>query len=87
MLYFLSHSTLSSLCYQISKGTDHAFGPINRVLDVLKIVGKGAYMDTLEKYYIHRVTSLGTQINDRSTMSRNPLFDTLFQYASHRGHP
>jgi hypothetical protein len=66
---------------------NHSFGPIDTVLDVLQVVEKGALMDTLEKYHIHRITSLGTQINDRSTMSRNPLFDTLFQYASHRGHP
>jgi hypothetical protein len=66
---------------------NHAFGPINKTLKVLKIVGKGAYMDTLEKYHIHRITSKGLRINDRSTMSRNLLFDTLVQYTTHRGHP
>jgi hypothetical protein len=66
---------------------NHSFGPINTVLDIIWIIRKGAMMDMLEKYHIHRVTHLGTQINDRNTTSCNPLFDTLVQYASHRGHP
>jgi hypothetical protein len=56
-------------------------------MDILQIIRKGTMMDTLEKYHIHRITNLGTQINDRDTTSRNPRFDTLLQHALHRGHP
>ena len=43
---------------------NHAFGPINTVMDILYTIKKGAMMDTLGKYHIYRVTSLGTQINE-----------------------
>ena len=66
---------------------NHSFGPIDTVLDVLHVIKKGAMMVTLERYRIHRITSLGAQINDRNTASRNMLFDTLIQHEVPRGHP
>jgi hypothetical protein len=65
----------------------HTCGTINSTLKILEVIKKGTYMDTLERYHIHRVTSQGIQINDRSTISKNPLFDTLVQHSAHRGHP
>ena len=66
---------------------NHSFGRIDTVMDILRVIKKGAVMDTLERYHIYRVTSLGTQINDRNTASHNTLFDTLIQREVPRGHP
>ena len=66
---------------------DHSFGPINSVMDILQIVGKGAMMDTLERYHIYKITNLGTQINDKSTATCNILFNTLIRHDVPRGHP
>ena len=65
---------------------NHSFGPIDTVMDVLHVIKKGAMMDTLERYHIHRLTIRGTQINDRNTTSHNTLFDTLIQHEVPRGH-
>ena len=67
--------------------SNHSFGPIDTVMDILHVIKKGAMMDTLERYHIYRITSLGTQINDRNTASHNMLFDTLIQHEIPRGHP
>ena len=51
---------------------------MNSVMDILHAVGKGAMMDTLERYHIYKTTNLGTQINDKNTASYNILFDTTY---------
>ena len=65
---------------------NHSFGRIDAVMDVLHVIKKGAMMDTLERYHIHRITNLDTQINDKNTASHNTLFDTLIQHDVPRGH-
>ena len=63
------------------------FGPIASVMDVLQVLKKGAMMDTLERYHIYKATSLGNQINDKSTATCNILFDTLLHHDVPRGRP
>ena len=66
---------------------NHSFGAIDSIMDVLQVLKKGAMMNTLERYHIYRVTSLGNQINDKRTATCNILFDTLLQHEETRGHP
>ena len=66
---------------------NHSFGPINSVMDILQIVGKGAMMDTLERYHIYKITNFGTQINDKSTATCNILFNTLIRQTYLEGIP
>ena len=65
---------------------NHSFGPVNSVMGILQIVGKGAIMDTLERYRIYKITNLGAQINDESTATCNILFNTLIRHDVPRGH-
>jgi hypothetical protein len=55
----------------------HAFGPINEVMDVIQFAKKGRLLDTLERFYIYNETAKGNQINDKLTMQKNPIFETL----------
>jgi len=64
---------------------DHAFGPINDLMDILHIANKGRMLDALEKFYVCRKTQLGTQINDKLKVQSNPIFEALIQNNSHRG--
>jgi hypothetical protein len=34
-------------------------------------------VNTIDKYYIHRETESGTQINDRKTATKNKIFNAL----------
>ena len=65
---------------------NHSFGPINSAMDILQVVGKGAMMDTLERYHVYKITNLRAQINDKSTATCNILFDTLIRHDVPRGH-
>jgi hypothetical protein len=55
----------------------HACGPINEVMDVIHFAKKGRLLDTLERFYIYNETAKGNQINDKHTMQKNPIFETL----------
>ena len=44
-------------------------------------------MDTREKFHIYKETKLDNQINDRNTVTRNILFDTIIKTKTGRGHP
>jgi hypothetical protein len=46
-------------------------------MEVVFIIRKGKYLDTMGKYYIYQETFRGTQINDKNAILRNILFDTL----------
>ena len=37
----------------------NSFGPINEIMDTLRIAKKGKMLDTLERFYIFRETQLG----------------------------
>ena len=63
----------------------HTFGPMENIMDVVHYAKKGRMMDTLEKFHIYEVTQRDIQINDKSTIQRNPIFDTLVRHHQHRG--
>ena len=57
-------------------GEGHDFGPMGN---------KGRLMDTLEKFYIYERTCKGSQINDKLTIQRNPIFETVVRHFQHKG--
>ena len=46
-------------------------------MGVVYVIWKGECLDTMEKYYIYLETYRGTQIDDKNTVLRNRIFDTL----------
>ena len=59
---------------------DHSFDTMENVMEVIRFANKGRMMDALEKFYIYDATRKGTQINDRLTIQRNPVFEAILRY-------
>ena len=57
----------------------HAFGPTNETMEILHTIRKGNMINTLENFHIYRETKNETQINDRSTVAGNMLFDVVLR--------
>ena len=53
------------------------FGPMENIMYVVQYANKGRLMDTLEKFYIYKLTCKAPQINDKLTIQRNPIFETV----------
>jgi len=62
----------------------HNFGPMEDIMDVIQFAKKGKMLDTLERFYIYEATHKGIQINDKLTVQKNPIFETLVQHHTHR---
>ena len=63
----------------------HPIGPMENMMDTIHITNTGRMMDTLERYYIFRVTKLNNQINDKLTVKPNIIFETIVHKDLHRG--
>jgi len=55
------------------------------IMETIHITNNGRMMDTLERYYIFRVTKLNNQINDKFTVKPNIIFETIVHKDLHRG--
>jgi len=62
----------------------HSIGPMENIMDTIHITNNGRMMDTLEIYYIFRVTKLNSQINDKFTVKPNIIFETIVHKDLHR---
>ena len=51
----------------------HSIDRIHNTTEILHIMKKGKLMDTREKFHIYQETNLGSQINDKNTVSQNTL--------------
>jgi hypothetical protein len=65
----------------------HAIGPMEDIMDTTHFTSKGRPMNTLEKFYIFCKTKLNNQINDKSTVKHNIIFETIVQQDPYRGIP
>jgi hypothetical protein len=45
--------------------------------EILKVMNKGRIMDNYEKYYTHKYSKMGVNINERHITGPNVLFDIL----------
>ena len=57
----------------------HSIGPIDSIMEILHPTNKGREMDTLEKFYIYKITCDNIQINDKNTSKTNVIFDTVIR--------
>jgi hypothetical protein len=46
-------------------------------MDIIKTERKGKYLNTLEKYYIHRIRKDNLHMNDTHINTYNPIFELL----------
>jgi len=57
---------------------------MEKCMSVLHTTKKGPMMNTLERFYIYQATKTNTQLNDKSTVTPNPIFDTILQYSKEK---
>jgi hypothetical protein len=57
--------------------TRHTYGTTEDIMDVVRIGRKGKYLNTLEKYYIHKIIRERLLMNDININEHNPIFDEL----------
>jgi hypothetical protein len=48
-------------------------------MSILHSTKIGKMLNTAEKFYIYKETNTGNQLNDKSTMAPNKIFDTILQ--------
>jgi len=63
----------------------HDFSPMEDIMDVIQYANRGKLMDTIERFHIYELTSKGSQINDKLTIQRNPIFETVVWHLQHKG--
>jgi hypothetical protein len=63
----------------------HAISPMEEIMETIHFTNKGRLMNTFEKFYIFRETRLNIEINEKSTVKPNIIFDTIVKLDPHRG--
>jgi hypothetical protein len=58
---------------------DYSVGSVDDILVAVHVSTKGPHLDTLEKFYILGKKKCN-QINDKSTIDPNRIFDVIAQY-------
>jgi hypothetical protein len=51
-------------------------------MSILHSTKKGKMLSTTEKFYIYKETNTGNQLNDKSTIAPNKIFDTILCYTT-----
>jgi hypothetical protein len=59
--------------------TGPAYGCMEDTMTILHNIGKGAHMNTLEKFRIYEISKQGMHLNDTFTDVTNPISETLTQ--------
>ena len=62
----------------------HPFGPMEEITQIIQYQGKGANLNTIERYHIHTEFEAGNHLNDPQTISPNAIFQTLTKYQQPR---
>jgi hypothetical protein len=57
----------------------HVFGPIEDIMQLLYYQKKGTYLNTMERFYIHKEASSDKQLNDKYIIFSNIIFDTIIK--------
>jgi hypothetical protein len=55
----------------------HSYNTIEKTMEIIKTGRKGKHLNTLERYYIHKVKKTGALMNEINTDEHNPIFETL----------
>ena len=62
----------------------HSFGPMEETMHIIQFARKGRMMNVLENFHIYDTTKRGIQINDRMTVQKTPIFDTILRHTDDR---
>jgi hypothetical protein len=73
---FKTNSQSSNFAKHLIEHT-HYFGPIQNTMQILQRQNKGAYLNTIERYYIYAEFTKNNHVNDEQTISPNKIFETL----------
>lgn len=57
----------------------HSFGKIDDIVCILHFLGKGHYLDMIEKLHIYKKTAINNKLNDIDVMSLNKIFDVTIE--------
>jgi len=57
----------------------HKFSPIQESMQILQYQDKGAYLNTIEKYYIYKEFSTNNHLNDEANITPNKIFDAVLK--------
>jgi hypothetical protein len=57
----------------------HSIRAIEDIMEVMQVVGKGIFMNVLEKLHIYKETHMNSQFNDKSRLGYNKIFETIIQ--------
>jgi hypothetical protein len=61
-------------------------GTMEDIMDIIHITRNGKMMDAQESFHIYKETKANNQINDRLTVRKNAIFETIVQEDPYRGH-
>jgi hypothetical protein len=57
--------------------TQHTYGPITDIMEVLQFEKKGKLMNAWERFHIYKLSKDNLQMNDTYTDTHNPIFKLL----------
>lgn len=81
MLLFKKNNKNSTYAkHLLDKGC--ATDPNKNTMQILHVMKKGNHMNTLEKICIYNENNRLNQINDRSTTTKNTIFNTIIKYGT-----
>jgi hypothetical protein len=58
----------------------HYYDNTEETMKILHVTKKGKMLDTLENYYIYKITKVGIQINDVATNTYNPIYECINEH-------
>jgi hypothetical protein len=64
---------------------NHSLDLIEESMSILHTTNKGKMLNTIEKFYIYKETDANNQLNDKSTVTPNIIFDTVIRNMAARG--
>jgi hypothetical protein len=59
--------------------TGHTYGTVTDTVDVIRIGRKGRHLNTLEKYYIYKISRSNLHVKDTYSEAHNPIFQTVHE--------
>jgi hypothetical protein len=79
MLAIRNNNTTSKYAQHILE-TGHEYGTIGDILTIMQCERKGRRLNSLEQFYIHRLSKEKIQMNDTHKNIHNPIFDLIHEY-------
>ena len=55
----------------------HTFSPKDNIMKILHYQKKGPYLNTTQRFYIHKEAATGNKLNDKQTIFPNKTFEAI----------